>query len=96
MQTLTTKPHQSVARPEGFATALAAVCLLLALMFSATPSYADASNRKQAISQALAQSGGDAEVLGVKEVSNGKGGVSYAVKLISNGRVKIISIPKSE
>jgi len=96
MQTLTTKPQQSVARPKCFATVLAAMCLLLTLLFSATPSYADASNRKQAISQALAQSGGNAEVLGVKEVSNGNGGIVFAVKLISNGRVKVINIPKSE
>ena len=76
-------------------TALAALCLLLALSLSSTPSYADASNRKQAISQALAQSGGNAEVLGVKQISNGKGGVTFAVKLISNGRVKVIHIPKT-
>ncbi len=96
MHTLNKKQHQTVAQPRGFATVLAAVCLLLALMFSATPSYADASNRKQAINQALAQSGGNAEVLGVREISNGNGGVTFAVKLISNGRVKVINIPKTK
>lgn len=96
MHTLNNKQHQTVAKPHSLATALVAVCLALALMFSATPSYADASNRKEAISQALAQSGGNAEVLGVKQISNGNGGVIFAVKLISNGRVKVINIPKTK
>ena len=95
MRTLDKKQHQTVARPQGFATALVAVCLMLVLLFNATPSYADASNRKQAISQALSQSGSDAEILGVKEIKNGNGGVMFVIKLISNGRVKVINIPKT-
>ncbi len=92
---LVKKQQRSVARPQGLATALAAICLLVALSFSSTPSYADASNRKQAISQALAQVGGNAEILSVKQVSSGNGGVAFAIKLISNGRVKTIRIPKT-
>ena len=89
------RQHQSVARPQGLATALVSLCLLLALTLSATPSYADASNRKQAISQALARSGSDAEVLGVKQIQKDDGRVIFAVKVISNGRVKVIHIPKT-
>ena len=89
------KQTQTVAKPQGLVTALLTVCLLLVLMLSTTPSYADASNRKDAISQALARSGSDAEVLGVKQIKKQNGQMVFAVKVISNGRVKVIHIPKT-
>ncbi|MEE9334046.1 MAG: hypothetical protein V3U65_08125 [Granulosicoccaceae bacterium] len=95
MHTPNNSQHQTAVRPQSLTTVLAALCLLLVLSFSSTPSYADASNRKQAIGQALAQSGSDAKVLSVKQIKNGNGGVTFAVKLISNGRVKVIHIPKT-
>lgn len=97
MQRLTNQQHRAVAQPQGLATTLVTLCLLLAFMLSATPSYADggASNRKEAISQALARSGSDAEVLGVKQIQKNNGRIIFAVKVISNGRVKVIHIPKT-
>ena len=78
------------------ATALTAVCLFIALSLPPIASQASngASNRKEAISQALARSDSEARVLGVKRIKKNDGSVIFAVKVISNGRVKVINIPK--
>lgn len=76
--------------------ALAAVCLFTALSLTPFASYADggARDRKEAISQALARSDAGTSVLGVKRVKQSNGSVIFNVKVINNGRVKVISIPK--
>lgn len=72
---------------------LRAAMLALALVLAAAPSsgaYADASSRGQAIEQALRQSGGG-KVLGVRESREGDT-VVYAVKVLTDGRVRVYRI----
>lgn len=52
---------------------------------------ADAGSRGEAIEQALAQSGGRGKVLGVREERDAKG-VVYAVKVLTDGRVRVYRI----
>ena len=54
--------------------------------------HADAGSRNEAIAQALAQSGGGGKVLGVKEERDARGGVVYAVKVLTDGRVRVVRI----
>jgi hypothetical protein len=56
---------------------------------------ADAANRQQAIEFALQQNAGAGKVLGVREIKNKNGIVVYAVKVLSDGRVRVISIKKA-
>ncbi len=75
---------------------LVSCCLCIALLLSPATSFAEgsASNRKEAISQALSRSEGNAKVLGVKRIEKNNGAIVFSVKVISNGRVKVIQIPK--
>lgn len=77
---------------------LVTVCasvLLAGLLFSAPASAADAANRQHAIQIALQQNGGDGKVLGVKTVQNKNGQTVFAVKVLSNGRVRVFRIKKA-
>jgi hypothetical protein len=56
---------------------------------------ADAANRQQAIELALQQNGGAGKVLGVREITNKNGAVLYAVKVLSDGRVRVIRVKKA-
>ena len=42
--------------------------------------------------RALAQSGGGGKVLGVREERDARGGVVYAVKVLTDGRVRVVRI----
>lgn len=80
-------------------TALISVLLLalLCLGTMALPvSAADAANRQQAIDMALDQNGGDGKVLGVKVENDRNGQTVYAIKILSNGRIRVIRIPQAE
>jgi len=94
-----TQRHQqrnTVAKPSGFAAVFATLCLVTVLLLAPAASYADASNRQQAITQALSAGGSDAKLLSVKEIINENGQEAFAVKIISKGRVKVIRINKSQ
>ena len=71
-----------------------ALALLLALAGGPLPdaAHAAAASRAQAIEQALAMSGGRGRVLGVRE-ERGEGGTVYAVKVLTDGRVRVYRIP---
>jgi len=56
---------------------------------------ADAANRQQAIEIALQQNGGAGKVLGVRTVKDKNGHTVYAVKILSDGRVRVIRINQS-
>ena len=78
--------------PRAASLALAFALALGALLVPAAAT-ADASSRDEAIEQALRASGDGARVLGVRELrENGRG--VYAVKVLADGRVRVIRIPK--
>ena len=75
---------------------LPGVLLLLCLALSGLQSaQADASNRQGAIAEALDKAGGNSKVIGVREETNKDGRVIFAVKVLSDGRVRVYRIPKS-
>ena len=63
---------------------------------SNTALAAEAVNREQAIELALQQNGGSGKVLGVRTVKDKNGQTSYAVKVLSDGRVRVIRIKQSQ
>lgn len=75
---------------------LPGVLLLLCLAVPGLQSaQADASNRQAAIAEALDKAGGSSKVIGVREETNKDGRVIFAVKVLSEGRVRVYRIPKS-
>ena len=60
---------------------------------AALPSSADAATREQAIAQALAADGNRGRVLGVQLERGGDGRSVYAVKVITDGRVRVHRYP---
>ncbi|MFK7854403.1 MAG: PepSY domain-containing protein [Granulosicoccus sp.] len=67
--------------------------VMLVLSLVSNTAYAiDAANREQAIEIALQQSGATGKVLGVKTVKNKDGQTVYAVKVLSEGRVRVIRV----
>ncbi len=74
---------------------LLATCLTVAIAsatFSTPGNAADAANRQQAIEIAVQQNGGNGKVLGVQTMTNARGQTVYAVKILSNGRVRVFRI----
>ncbi len=74
---------------------LLAACLTVAIasaVFSTAASAADAANRQQAIDIAVRQNGGTGKVLGVQTIADANGQTVYAVKILSNGRVRVFRI----
>jgi len=69
--------------------------ILLVGLCLALPQFAVAAEltQQQAIDRALATVGGDSKVLGVREMKNDAGVRVYAVKVLTNGRVRVIRIP---
>lgn len=55
---------------------------------------ADAANQQQAVQIAIQRNGGDGKVLSVDTQTSSDGSVVYAVKVLSNGRVRVFRIPK--
>lgn len=77
---------------------LACVSMMIAMItltFPATTYAADAIDREQAIEIAKGLNGGDGKVLGVATVTDASGKTQYAVKLLSNGRVRVFKINKA-
>ena len=73
---------------------LLCVCLLSATAGSIAQA-ADARNRQQAIDMAMRQNGGQGKVLGVQVIRAENGKSFFAVKILSNGRVRVHRIPQS-
>ena len=74
---------------------LLAACLTVAIasaLLGTTASAADAANRQQAIDIAMQQNGGTGKVLGVQTMKDASGQTVYAVKILSNGRVRVFRI----
>lgn len=57
--------------------------------------FAAASNQQQAVQIAMDKNGGNGKVLSVSTVTNRDGSVMFAVKILSNGRVRVFRIPKN-
>ena len=69
--------------------------LTLVSMAAAPDAYAaGAANARQAAQVALTQSGGG-KVLGVSTETDSNGQRVFAVKILSNGRVRIVRVPQS-
>lgn len=66
--------------------------LALILIVGNNALAADAANREQAVELALQQNGGAGKVLGVKTIKDKNGLIVYAVKVLSDGRVRVIRI----
>ncbi|MGQ7844992.1 hypothetical protein ACUNV4_10985 [Granulosicoccus sp. 3-233] len=60
-----------------------------------TAQAADAQNRQQAIDMAMRQNGGQGKVLGVQTIRTENGQTYFAVKILSNGRVRVHRIRQS-
>ena len=72
-------------------TALGILCLLLLL--SLMPAHGAGSlTREQAIATALQRNGGQGKVLAVRKTENSNGQTIYAVKVLTNGRVKVYHV----
>ncbi len=74
---------------------LLATCLTVAMaaaIFSTPGNAADAANRQQAIDIAVQQNGGNGKVLGVQTMTDASGQTVFAVKILSNGRVRVFRI----
>lgn len=77
---------------------LACVSMMIAittLAYSAPVHAADAVDREHAIEIAKERNGGNGKVLGVATVQDASGNTQYAVKLLSNGRVRVFRINKA-
>lgn len=77
---------------------VACVSMLIAiatLSFSTKAIAADANDRQHAIEIAKEKNGGDGKVLGVSTIQDANGNTQYAVKLLSNGRVRVFRINKA-
>ncbi|MFK8080211.1 MAG: hypothetical protein AB8B97_08005 [Granulosicoccus sp.] len=73
-----------------------AMVVALILFTAVAPTYAaGASNAQQAAQVALKQSGGGGKVLGVSTETDGQGRRVFAVKILSNGRVRVVRIPQN-
>jgi len=66
--------------------------ILSACLFTTQAMAADAIDREQAIEIAKQQNGGNGKVLGVETTTDSAGNTQYAVKLLSNGRVRVFTI----
>lgn len=91
------KPSQKKQRHR-FCGALAGLFLGLVLLTSTagnTAFAADAANRQQAIDMALQQNGGEGKVLGVQTLRSDNGQTVFAVKILSNGRVRVFRISQA-
>ena len=71
-----------------FSAGLLSLCSLLAV-YSSSAQAADVASRQQAIDMALQQDGGTGKILGVQTSRDGNGQLVYAVKVLSNGRVRV-------
>ena len=76
-------------RPSG---ALLGAALCAALWLGA-PAPAEAASREQAVATALAETRGRGRVLGVEREEGSGGRAVWAVKVIVDGRVRVVRVP---
>lgn len=69
--------------------------IISGLIFMSQATAQNAVNREQAIKIAKGQNGGDGKVLGVTTTTDSAGNTQFAVKIISNGRVRVFTIKKA-
>lgn len=93
--------HNQIANPPARRTALAGlrmvvgVLFLIATTFISTTAMADNHQRTRADAVEIAKQKSDGgRVLSVQKKVNKKGVSIYAVKIITNGRVKIFRVPE--
>lgn len=72
------------------------LCILSCLMFMSQAMATGAVDREHAIEIAKEQNGGTGKVLGVATETDSAGNTRFAVKLLSNGRVRVFSIVKAQ
>ncbi len=74
--------------------------LMIAWILALSPVHStlanEANDRAQAISIALQKNGGQGKVLSVNETVNARGQTLFAVKVLSNGRVRVYQIRKRQ
>lgn len=85
-------PQRAQARVRSRALGVLLLAGATALSIMPEPARADAGSRGEAIEQALAKSGGSGKVLGVSEQRGDDGRVTYLVKVLTNGRVRVVRI----
>ncbi|MFT5895766.1 MAG: hypothetical protein ACI8VW_002641 [bacterium] len=71
------------------------LCLVSGLMFMSQSMATDAIDRAHAIEIAKEQNGGSGKVLGVSTTTDSAGNTRFAVKLLSNGRVRVFTIRRA-
>jgi hypothetical protein len=69
--------------------------IISGLMFMSQAMATDAIDREHAIEIAKEQNGGDGKVLGVSTSTDSDGTTRFAVKLLSNGRVRVFTINRA-
>lgn len=74
---------------------LLSICIVSGLLLMPQAMANDATDRSHAIQIAKEQNGGGGTVLGVTVSTDSAGVTRYAVKLLSNGRVRVFSIKKA-
>lgn len=70
-------------------------CIISGLMFMSQAMATDAIDRTHAIEIAKEQNGGVGKVLGVTTSTDSAGNTRFAVKLLSNGRVRVFTIKRA-
>jgi hypothetical protein len=70
-------------------------CIVSALMFMSQAMATEAIDRAHAIEIAKEQNGGSGKVLGVVTETDSAGNTRFAVKLLSNGRVRVFTIKRA-
>lgn len=81
--------------PARLATLMLGICLMLGSV-GMTAQAADARNRQQAIDIAMRQNGAQGKVLGVQTIRSDNGQTFFAVKILSNGRVRVHRIRQAD
>lgn len=79
--------------------AIVPICLVAAVLlagFTTSAIAATAASQQQAMQVALQQSGGSGKVLSVKTETDKNGQVVFLVKVLSNGRVRIVRVNRSQ
>jgi hypothetical protein len=71
------------------------ISIISGLLFMSQAMAEDAINREHAIKIAKGQNGGAGKVLGVATKTDSEGNTQFAVKIISNGRVRVFTIKKA-
>ena len=71
------------------------ITIVSGVLFMPQAMAEDAINREHAVNIAKGQNGGAGKVLGVTTKTDSAGNTQFAVKIISNGRVRVFTIKKA-